>query len=482
MASRLFCYCGGYYFCQEKNENEDDVNEKYCQAKRVINKFIDEFPKLKDHIIIIPGNHDNDVPERLPEILDARKIFLDYCKEVDSREETKKKKAVETFSAVFRKQFEQYLSFSECYNPPQEYAKYCDENIIDSKIRDLAGVRIFEEHNLCFVPINTEWLYVPHSEIKKKIKAAITNGNSNNDDRKTDIENLSSILDKSVNIVEKCFLCSPLIKDAYHSLVELHKDKDYTVVTVMHRGPEYLPWEDKNPTDKAKTDSLGMILNLSDILLTGHEHQTRTTTPPSYIGNNVLHFKLGSVGRKEKNASEYVRWASLVHIDPLSGNVEHLPIEYDNTGLNWKIKLSNNNKYSIRIKHENDITKDECWRFGGSMPVLRVKSNISDLIEKKIKEYFGIGTNKDMTIINAESGASIFNDPEFIKSIEDLNCNGQQIKIVIYYMDASSFYEDMNSKSEQIKTMKKIDNFRAKYIESILLNRLIINEIIIEIR
>ncbi len=49
-------------------------------------------------------------------------------------------------------------------------------------------------------------------------------------------------------------------------------------------------------------------------------------------------------------------------------------------------------------------------------------------------------------------------------------------------MDASSFYEDMNSKSEQIKTMKKIDNFRAKYIESILLNRLIINEIIIEIR
>lgn len=468
---------GDIIFAKKKEEDKNDIKNKYIEAKKVINRFIDKFPKLKGHIIIIPGNHDNEVPEELSEIIDARNTFLDYCKKIDSHDEAKKTKAIEKFSTNFGKQFEQYLCFSECYNPPKKDAKYCDESIINNKIRDLAGVRIFEKHNLCFVPINTEWLYVPHSEIKKKIRNAFKKRNN----KKIDIENLSCILDNSINVVENCLLCSPLIKDAYHSLVELHKDQDYTVVTVMHRGPEYLPWEDKNPTDKAKTDSLGMILNLSDILLTGHEHQTRTASHPSKIGNNVVHYKLGSVGRKEKNASEHVRWASLIHIDPLDGSVKHLPIEYDSTQLNWKIEPERISCSSLRNKYENDTAKEEWWRFGGSIPVLHVKSNIDAVIEEKIMKYYGICTNKDI-IINAEFVASKFNDSEFIQSVKDLAHNNQQMKIVVYYLDPPSLYEDPKLKSELIKTMERIDKFRADYTELILLNRLIINEIIIKTR
>ena len=488
---------GDIIFAKKKEEDKNDIKNKYIEAKKVINRFIDKFPQLKGRIIIIPGNHDNEVPEKLSEIIDARNTFLDYCKSIDSHDETQKTKAIEKFSTNFGKQFEQYLNFSECYNPPQKDSKYYDESIINNKIRDLAGVRIFEEHNLCFVPINTEWLYVPHSEIKKKIKAAIKKRNTNNNalsqiiaflskiaikkrnNEKTDIENLSSIIDNSINIVENCLLCSPLIKDAYHSLVELHKDQDYTVVTVMHRGPEYLPWEDKNPTDKAKIDSLGMILNLSDILLTGHEHQTRTASHPSKIGNNVVHYNLGSVGRKEKNASEHVRWASLIHIDPLDGSVKHLPIEYDSTQLNWKIEPERISCSSLRNKYENDTAKEEWWRFGRSIPVLHVKSNIDAVIEEKIMKYYGICTKNKDIIINAEFVASKFNDSEFIQSVKDLDHNNQQMKIVVYYLDDWSIYGDSKIKSEQI-IMKKIDKLRAEYAEFILLNKLIINEIIIK--
>lgn len=471
---------GDIIFAKKEKDDKNDVKNKYEEAKKVMDLFIDKFPQLKGHIIIIPGNHDNEVPEELSDILDARKIFFEYCKEIDSHDETKKAEAIEKFSANFGKQFGQYISFSECYNPPQKDAKYGDENIINNKIKDLAGVRIFDEHNLCVVPINTEWLYVPHTKIKDETKIAIKKGNPNNDNEKKYIENLSSILENSVNIVENCSLCSPLIKDAYRSLVKLHKNQDYTVVTVMHRGPEYLSWEDKNPTNKAKTDSLGMILNLSDILLTGHEHQTRTTSHPSKIGNNVVHYRLGSVGRKEKNASEHVRWASLIHINPIEGSVKHLPIEYDSPQLNWKIEPEKIICSSLRNKYENDTTKEEWWQFGGSIPVLHVKNNIDAIIEEKIMKYYDICTDRDI-IINAEFVTSKLDDSEFIQSVKDLAHNNQQMKIVVYYLDDWSIYGDSKIKSKQA-IMKKIDKLRADYAELILLNKLIINEITIKIK
>ena len=409
----------------------------------------------------------------------------------------------------------------------------------------MAGVRVFPKDNLCFVPINTEWLYISGKAVKRLIKKDINEDllkllnetkdtiekipspsapikntcsqlvelckNTSKDftykklleildeviniakgcsfcslqSTSTDTfrnlneirnkvvkkNNLLNILDESVDVLERSSLCSPLIKDAYLKLVELHKRENFTVVTVMHRGPEYLPYEDKNPTDKAKPDSLGKILHLSDILLTGHEHQTRTDAPPSYIGKGVLHFNLGSAGRKERETSEHIRWAALIHIDPISGSVEHLPIEYNNENQKWE--LLQINSYPLRNNYDISTLNKDSWEYNGSIPVLHVRSRIKDIIEGRIRNYFGIDENdKNICVIDAD----LWNG----EKIENMSINREQMRVIIYYRATQTIHRGLKNEDEQVKIMKKIDEFRANHIECILLNKLIINEIIIK--
>lgn len=460
------------------DRTEEIVRKQYNQARLIIREFVGTFPQLQDHIIIIPGNHDNEVPSDWEKILYNRQIFQKYCGQIKTNDDLNTQKV--QFATSFEEQFCQYLEFCQEYKSNAIY--YKEENKVSEKLSDLAGVRIFLEDNICFVPINTEWLYLPCSKIKVAVQNSIKKGSDSQDDiTKNTLNSLSRILDNSANIVESCSLCSPLIKDAYLSLVELQKKEDYTIVTVMHRGPEYLPYEDKNPTNKAKTDSLGMILNLSDILLTGHEHQTRITSQPSCIGNSVLHFKLGSVGRKEKMTREHVRWASLIHIDPISGSVEQLPIVYNNSSLKWDI---NPKDYPIshsvlRNKYKINTDKEKHWKFCGTIPVIRVKGSIDAIIEGKIRHYFGISDDdRCLTIINSIRANSMFKNSEFVKSLEDIICGGQSKRIVIYY-EETGMTSDPKIEKEQYKTMKIVDGFREKYKKFILLNLLVINEVVI---
>jgi len=536
---------GDIVFAKRQNETENIQKEKYHQAGNVIEEFTTRFPHLKDgHIVIVPGNHDKALPEDLKDIIKERDAFFDYIKRIDDTQN--KKIVIARFSEIFEGRFKLYLDFIQKY---QQDTEYNDETIINNNIRNLAGIRAFPNDNLCFVPINTEWLYISGKEVKRQIKTAINGdflkilneaidnvkkisscvplndtclqlerlregpyayeefsiilkkvvdsvrrcsscsppsinteayGNILELQKRVDKNNdLLNTLDKSVEVLEKCSLCSPLIKDAYEKLVNNHKRENYTVITVMHRGPEYLPYKDINPTDKEKPDSLGNILQLSDILFTGHEHQTRTDAPPSYIGNSVLHFKLGSVGRKEKNASEHIRWASLIHIDPISGSVEHLPVKFNNNDRKWEFK-PNGNIYSLRNKYDFDTTNNDFWEFNGSIPVLNVKSPIKDIIEEKIRKYFEV--NEDAVVIDADRWDSSPVKQKLIQAINNLSINNQQMRVIVYYRAPSSAHEESKNRDIYKETMKKVDRLRAKNIKFILLNMLIINEVIIESR
>lgn len=473
---------GDIVFAKREKETEEIQKDKYYQAERVIEEFTTRFPHLKDgHIVIVPGNHDKTIPEDedLSNIVEERDTFFDYIKKIDDSQN--KKNVIKKFSEVFERRFKLYLNFVQQY---QQNAKYNNETIIGSNIRDLAGVRVFQDDNLCFVPINTEWLYIPGKKVIEHIRKCVDKNNNLLNIKvikhiKKSVDknsNLLNILDNSVSVLERCSLCSPLIKDAYDKLVNDYKRENYTVITVMHRGPEYLPYEDKNPTDKAKPDSLGKILHLSDILLTGHEHQTRTDAPPSYIGNSVLHFKLGSVGRKEKNASENIRWASLIHIDPISGSVEHLPFVFNCTQQKWEPKPSNS--YSLRSNYDICTPNKDSWEFNGSIPVLYIKSNIKDIIEERIRKYFEV--NKDAFVIDADQWDNPTEKQGLTKAIEVLASNNQHIRVVVYYRASQDAYGDLKVSDDHKKTMKKIDQLRTENVKFILLNKLIINEVIIK--
>lgn len=450
--------------CKTDDEINDYFEKRYEQAKNVISLFTKTFNGLKSHIIFVPGNHDNNIPNELKGIIETRETFWEYCKKMDDKKQVVAIRARERFLTVFKRQYAPYLNFIKEYD---KKPRYLERDIIADDIKNLAGVRVFEDDNLCFVPINTEWLYVPYDNIKEKIKAAIKNRKKNKD--------LTNILDYSVNIVEKCPLCSPLIKEAHLSLEKLYEN--YTVVTVMHRSPEDLPWVDQNPTDPTKTDSLGMILSKSDVLLTGHEHPTRTASHPTKVDKGVLHFKLGSVGREERMTGEYVRWAFLIHINPISGKVEHLPIVYNSTDSRWVINpqaypVSNS---EIRNRYKCDMDNEDVWKFGGSIPVIHFNSNIDAKIEERIRIYFDVKRDcKNFIVINS----SKLTESYFDNTINKVTSSNQTMRIVIYYVNFGVCNDSENEKIQQ-KTMKIVDSLREKYKKNILLNLLVINEVII---
>ena len=250
---------GDIVFAKRQNETENIQKEKYHQAGNVIEEFTTRFPHLKDgHIVIVPGNHDKALPEDLKDIIKERDAFFDYIKRIDDTQN--KKIVIARFSEIFEGRFKLYLDFIQKY---QQDTEYNDETIINNNIRNLAGIRAFPNDNLCFVPINTEWLYISGKEVKRQIKTAINGDflkilNEAIDNVKKisscvplndtclqlerlregpyAYEEFSIILKKVVDSVRRCSSCSPpsINTEAYGNILELQKRVDKNIYIVYN--------------------------------------------------------------------------------------------------------------------------------------------------------------------------------------------------------------------------------------------------------
>ena len=438
-------------------------NLDYSQPTQHINDLLQVLGLSRDHVILVPGNHDKNT--KGIDLLAYRneiKLFEQYQKHESAG-------CVQEFHDYYANKFKPYIDFGKQYlsDPSdvqcKEYQYQKPELLLpmnnpDFGIRLLSGVRHFKEDSLCFVIVNTEWLYIPPSSILKE-----------KCDNTTDcgIEKKVRGIKRLLSIKENCKLCVPLINDAYNLIKKDYKD--CTIVTVMHRDFKDLTWFENNHTNLAQKNPIQQIEAFSDIILTGHEH-TVTIENPSYMKNKIQHFKLGSTGRDPYESSEEpVRTACLIRINPASEQVEMLTASYDGINNAWSF-YENEEIFPLRQKYtwSEELAIDNT----GKRIIIKAKDSSNEIVIKEIRAHFDPNDEKSLSFC-------IFrvriNDLE-----KDLNNaylkwkeKTKPLFIVIYRII---------EKTEENKHIDdRIDNFiyqfEKKHVKDCLCNRIIIRKV-----
>lgn len=392
-----------------------------------------------ERVVLVPGNHD--VCKTSGSIEDMKKLkdcFNDFCKDPKNNKTD--------FETTFKNKFNAFVSFSEKYNKQdKKNILYPQSSIISEQIKCLSGVKVFDEDQLCFVHVNTEWLYESGKHDSRVMHSV---GGK--------VEDITPFMRKD----EDCHLCAPLVKEVYGHIKKCYPT--YTVVTVMHRWIDHLSWEENNVSDSSKIDSIGYILNGSDIIITGHDHVYHPM-PPTLVGNRVQHIQLGSVGRKESLVSELSRFAEIIRIDVHEGIIEQLFIQFQGPfdKDNWKF-IESEKIYPLYDKFScRENTKLEKPDSG---TILRAKSSNEQDIQEAVDFYF---QKKGIVLLHA--------DETVCEKIErELSKAKGFVHIVVFYL-----YPEYNSElSSKIKG--NLDGFRDKHIADILRHKIILNELIVE--
>ena len=334
-----------------------------------VKKQIDALRKLFDihpfKVIMTPGNHDKEVSVSSASPTDMeiiRKLygkqeerFSNICKVGDV---TPKQK--ECFVCDHAGAFKKFTDFYK------EYAELSDneKNIggtflwpdffdgLQAPLQDLkytSGLKVFEDEKVCFLSVNTEWMYT-----RRTIRPAHE---------------------------QKIGICTPFVGWAFEEIRKSYPD--YTVVTLMHRDPRSMSWDDRNISDLSQIDALSLIETYSDIILSGHDH-TRKINPPTMLRNHAQHCGIGSVSRPA-GFNENVRYtATLIHVNPIKGKMRLLTYDRWSEHQLWQfVDLGSfplQPKYRLR-EYKNGANAET------PEVVIRAKSSHKADIEHAIKSH-----------------------------------------------------------------------------------------------
>lgn len=423
-----------------------DKNGGYREAKNLIDRLCskDTFGIASDRVIIVPGNHDKDAKDTPDEMKKEKDAFDRCCKKCDSS-------AIEKFADVFEPRFKDYIRFSKKYSKKLEHYR----RILDKRLSPLSGVKVFEEDHLCFVYVNTEWLY-EYGRSNSKVLL--------------DSKDITPFM----SVDENCPLCVPLVKDAC-DLIK-NKYRNYTVVTVMHRGFEHLSWKEKNTSDVLAVDTIGSLLNVSDLIITGHDH-VLSPAPPTLIRNHVQHVQLGAVGIKEPKSAVIPRSAEIIRLNVSEGTLEQLMIKYvDNKkdgsiGNHWSF-VETNKKYNLHPKwlsRDKSITN----KFVLRDTVLTAKSSNRVDVERAIRMYFSVSAKYKLVVRKANNN--------LLYTLRSLKNDGSQPQIIVVYYHFTDYMAYLHSNNSPIKHYKeKLDLFRDESILEFQSGMIIINEVVVD--
>lgn len=282
---------------------------EYQNAEKVIDYILKQFHLDKSKVIITPGNHDKDYPEINNDLLQK---IIDYDNNIYSLVEDKisskdkdiidKQKEIDDNISELSKLcnnnqesgFDFDNKFGESFRPFYDfYGKYINENnyfypdkLLNKKqpLYSTFGLKVFENHKVCFLTINTELTYTPKNSHNSEIMR--------------------------------------LVKPLIYPLIQKIRDKypQYTVVTVMHRDPRESSWKERNGKNVSIIEEL---YECSDVILTGHEHPEKWLVP-HMMSNSAQLFKLGSSSMESRNPySPLEHFATLIKIDSMAGSVQY---------------------------------------------------------------------------------------------------------------------------------------------------------------
>ena len=430
-------------------------NKDYSEPQKHIDDLLSEFHLKKNRVIIVPGNHDKTTDGY---DLETYKKECDLFNKYQNKESND---VVKEFTDYFVSKFDKYLLFGKNYlsDPADKKCEdyhYKNPNILipkdadDCKAKLLSGVRPFKDDSVCFVLVNTEWLYVPPKFLMKTKGGYLETVRSSYDEMKP-----------YLSIKENCKLCIPLVNDAF-SLIKEQYSK-YTIITIMHRSFKDLTWLENNHTDSAQKDPIQQIEAVSDVILTGHDH-TVHINPPTYIKNKVQHFQIGSTGRDLTNKEEPIRTACVIRINPASKNIEMLNIKYDGIENCWHFDECNK-MFPLRDKYQYYNCKVPLYK--ECEVVIKAKSTDEDDIKGEIKSYFKI---KDDGVLMF----CIRGDDNLYNVLENLyKQKTSKVKILFIVV-----YKIVDRETKNTGACSKIVAlFKKNHLADILCNKLILNEI-----
>lgn len=431
-------------------------NKNYKEPKKHIEGLLKVFKLGGERVIMVPGNHDKDTKK------DDLKTYKDECELFDKYQKMESKEVITEFRNHFVSKFNNYLSFAQSFlsdsgngdcgcNLYKNPKLLISKSVEDCRVKLLSGIRYYKEDSLCFFLVNTEWLYIPPKNLmKEKLKLGSMSISNEYFYEK----------EEYLTIKEKCKLCVPLINDAFNLIKEKHPE--CTVVTVMHRDFKDLTWIENNHTDLSQKDPICQIEAVSDLILTGHEHSVKIESP-TFVKNNVQHFKIGSTGRDSYGVEEPIRTACIININPAKECVEMLNAQYNSITNSWHFE-ENNNTFPLRQKY-CQIGTNHTEMIDDNV-VIKAKSIDKEIIEAEIVSYFNI-TDSSVGLY------PIRYNPETLKDDLEKIFNSEKCKtifIVVYRV-----ISDIKTANHVEKEI--IRDFKECHQMDFLCNKIIIKEI-----
>lgn len=278
------------------------TNEEYQGVKSYVELLISSI-EHRPEIFVVPGNHDKHIPDSfkkehsryVSQLMEA----FDFC--------AKNKKPININSLEIAKcSISQYQKLY--FGPYSDFVKEYNERLIppflDNKnYNNITGIRLLDSLRLCVVLLNTEWNYMAKENIIRKL----------------------SVGDSIIQQIEK--------------QVETYREHGYFVITLMHRSPYYLEWKEIYDSDLKKS-AFDRIVNMSDLIICGHEHN-RQLKRPDFLLNTTQLFQNGSIYAEPNMESRDDRFhysASLLYIDPNKRLVSTIRFNYDTDSSDYKWK------------------------------------------------------------------------------------------------------------------------------------------------
>lgn len=284
--------------------------EEYKGVEQLIGRIKDEIGR-ELHILPVPGNHDKKVSRDNASLDQERAI--QFLKENSKDFEEKEKK--ESNTNFLKDYFEFYSDFAgSCYQTDKEKGTRW-ESIpcfqTEPPYDKIQGCFIIERLHLCVMALNTEWAFVRNKD--KELTLPLTVG-----------ETFVEQMEKEVRLL---------------------KSKGYTVITMMHRSPYRLCWKDLWG-NLEKRSPVERIIDLSDLIICGHEHNG-TEHDPDLLMNATQLFQNGSSFSNQTVDARYPYIASLMRISPDKRLIHQAQFHYnmnETQNVQWQVPADSNIK------------------------------------------------------------------------------------------------------------------------------------------
>jgi len=403
----------------DSSRKAEKYRKKYKEARETVKSLCKMFSIKKNHVIIVPGNHDKCSGKTSTEMIEAfNKFYNKHSSEIVN----------DSHWNDFNDLYSGYRKFYQQYLNPKGVKYFCD-NVLYKKVPDGissgSGLIVFKSLNVCFLLINTEWTYQPE--------------NANKDN--------------------KCLipvLIGKPLQEYYH------RYSGYTLITVMHRSPQDLSWEEKYGGD-GESDVLRDIYDASDIIVSGHMH-AENFMPPHMMANHAQLVNLGSVSHGNGEV-KHLR-ASLMIVDQLQTQFDIRTYEMNRNSFEWFLKNSDTYPLCNRLFKKHISSAQEIFPFpvNGVLRTFSKSSNKEDVEESINLLFRGQKTLK----WNAADPLTIDTPPK------------NRVIVAIYALLSCS--DVRNNQDEGIlleKMMSLENNLRERYWEKYFSAELIIQKVLI---